>query len=74
MLPPSMNDELARQYINERLDRAHRRMVAESAVSPVAHPVRQRLGSWMIRVGSALNPDATPNAASPIVPDTAPAT
>ncbi len=74
MLPPSMNDELARQVVNERLDRAHRRMAVESARVHVSHPVRQQIGRWMIRVGSALNPEATPTVASPLAPDTAPAT
>ena len=74
MLPPSMNGELARQYLNERLDHAHRRRVAGSATPPMNYPARQRLGRWMIRVGLALNPGASPSVAAPMAPDTAPAT
>lgn len=73
MLPPSMNDELARQVLNERLVRAERRMTAASAATTVEHPVRQWLGRWMIRVGLALSPEAALNLSSPATPNPAPA-
>lgn len=71
MLPPSMNDELARQALYERLERAERRMTAASAATTVEHPVRQRLGRWMIRVGLALSPDGATNLSSPTTLDPA---
>lgn len=70
MLPPSMNDELARQALNERLERAERRMTAASAATTAERPVRQWLGRWMIRVGCALSPDAFPRGSSSVTPDT----
>ena len=73
MLPPSMNDELARQDLHERLDRAQRRMAVESVAMPASHPVRHRIGRWMTRFGSALNPEAPPNVVTPGTPDAVPA-
>lgn len=55
MLPASMNDEIVREVIRERREQACGHKVPRGNAPVGGWSPRQRLGAWMIRIGTALD-------------------